>query len=1170
VGHSFFGFVDSSTEDGPRVSNTSARLLFLVRWVARLVGVSANMNPVVHRESGFAAAEVWIRTHSQPQRRQTMRKCFAVLGVLFLAGTVSSALAATPEQARELYERASRTGEFLGDIPAKTSSSNFNRAPGDTIFYGYYNGTTGLAVSGYPRNGAAHTWTFDHGAPLPFEGWYATDVTANLSTVFRHITSSIWTGGGNSVPAPILTGAGSAWIGAFETEADGLCWVAGLGYGNSYCQRLTSPSIPYTPGGATLSMDYFNDTEPDFDYTRVLLRRPNGDEVSLNFDGFTDQIGLATDHPTSKPTGVNFVTPISDAVVGAFGSFQLIFEMESDGGWSDQDGSYATEYGPFAADNVVITGGATASYNFDAGLQGWTAAPCAGTGSFFGLRDVALYTVQDPCACELSGNVLEWHADTFQHFYGQRVQTRSNVVDLAGAKTAYGANLSIGAYWDQYSELPSANGVFYRPGWTYFPFLCTETGLTSWSPRRGQGSFNFVGEDPLCTGILNSATGNGIPSASDQVRFLYEIYASCDAFGIPPTDCNGEGATNFTPVIDNINVFATQNIAAPSLTYDNGRQLQDGYGQAFTLSTISPGNSDCTRNVNFGNTPPFVLHDVPLVVGPSGALNAWSAKLHFRVVREGPGAGNAAFANWQAWKTATGVGVGPTSNFANGTMDTFEVAGNPVPNRDQFVGYYREDDPNNPSPGTELVDANEILSDNVPPGTKIEYFVSSKFNTGVDVRTLPDTTGGVFSEFEILPSWRNDAGTDKFPALLYVDQFNRGSQFFIENALEVIYGPPTATDIRGWDRFDYLDGSSNWAAPFARGAVGANNGVPLPQLLGYRAIMWNNGTFDSSGWPEDYSLLSDWLTAVACDGNVNVQGLLMNGDGMGTSVRDGGPGLLNNRLGAGVLSSAYNEDTSGGPADENFCVNLDAPGTALYGTSNGASGAYTYDAWGNWCPNQFAFNVLVTQGTGTGNRVFTNIGTLDETSYAQVANEVVGGGTENYRTVLDGITWHHISSRSGTIGDPQLECASDSASIVTASFNEISAGLEWVFGGAIPGLQVNPCTSVDAPDVPGIESQVVTRLYQNSPNPFNPRTALRFSLAQTAQVELVIYDVNGRQVKTLANERMDAGSHQVDWDGTDNAGRKLAAGVYWSQLRTTADGVETFVGSKKMISLGGE
>ena len=57
-------------------------------------------------------------------------------------------------------------------------------------------------------------------------------------------------------------------------------------------------------------------------------------------------------------------------------------------------------------------------------------------------------------------------------------------------------------------------------------------------------------------------------------------------------------------------------------------------------------------------------------------------------------------------------------------------------------------------------------------------------------------------------------------------------------------------------------------------------------------------------------------------------------------------------------------------------------------------------------------------------------------------------------------------------------------------------------------------------------------LAQNYPNPFNPTTDIRFVVPNTEKVSLVIYDVLGRQVKTLVNEKMVAGAHKVMWDGT--------------------------------------
>lgn len=72
------------------------------------------------------------------------------------------------------------------------------------------------------------------------------------------------------------------------------------------------------------------------------------------------------------------------------------------------------------------------------------------------------------------------------------------------------------------------------------------------------------------------------------------------------------------------------------------------------------------------------------------------------------------------------------------------------------------------------------------------------------------------------------------------------------------------------------------------------------------------------------------------------------------------------------------------------------------------------------------------------------------------------------------------------------------------------------------------------------------------PNPFNPTTTIRFEILQEGHVTLGIYDVSGRPVRTLVEGRRDARVHEVSWDGTDDAGRLVAGGVYFCRLAAGA------------------
>ncbi len=83
---------------------------------------------------------------------------------------------------------------------------------------------------------------------------------------------------------------------------------------------------------------------------------------------------------------------------------------------------------------------------------------------------------------------------------------------------------------------------------------------------------------------------------------------------------------------------------------------------------------------------------------------------------------------------------------------------------------------------------------------------------------------------------------------------------------------------------------------------------------------------------------------------------------------------------------------------------------------------------------------------------------------------------------------------------------------------------------------------------------------QNYPNPFNPTTKFEFSLPKQAIVMVKIFDIAGREVKTLLNEKMSPGKYKVDWNSTDNSGRNVSSGVYFYRIVAGS-----FTETKKMI-----
>ena len=69
-------------------------------------------------------------------------------------------------------------------------------------------------------------------------------------------------------------------------------------------------------------------------------------------------------------------------------------------------------------------------------------------------------------------------------------------------------------------------------------------------------------------------------------------------------------------------------------------------------------------------------------------------------------------------------------------------------------------------------------------------------------------------------------------------------------------------------------------------------------------------------------------------------------------------------------------------------------------------------------------------------------------------------------------------------------------------------------------------------------------VHQNYPNPFNPVTTLRYDLPEDGLVNITVYDMMGRAVKTLVNEHQTAGYRSTHWNATNDAGSPLSAGMY--------------------------
>ncbi|NIS48610.1 MAG: T9SS type A sorting domain-containing protein [Aliifodinibius sp.] len=106
---------------------------------------------------------------------------------------------------------------------------------------------------------------------------------------------------------------------------------------------------------------------------------------------------------------------------------------------------------------------------------------------------------------------------------------------------------------------------------------------------------------------------------------------------------------------------------------------------------------------------------------------------------------------------------------------------------------------------------------------------------------------------------------------------------------------------------------------------------------------------------------------------------------------------------------------------------------------------------------------------------------------------------------------------------------------------------------------VNPTVSIDQPVHP-VPSEFL--LAQNYPNPFNSTTVIRYALPKMSDVKLIIYNVLGQKVRTLLNDRVEAGYHSIEWDGRNDIGAQAASGIFVYRLKAGNQII-----SKKMLLL---
>ncbi len=1036
----------------------------------------------------------------------------------------------------------------------------------DTVSYG---GTWWAADSARWEAIRDSCWTFQTGVgsskntganpnkPVGYhqtmEGWIGIDQTLNPLPYFRRSSTCA------------ISGSFSAWAGVTLSEANALCYAGGQGYGNSWSMYFCKTFAYSGTGNVTFSYQYSVECEAAFDYAYVYVDTTG---TGLPANAANDAIQLNSYTGTVSGTANLTLTP-GVSMRSTAGNYNIWFAVTSDGSYSDEDGLNPTVCGHSSFDNITVGADFT---DFEAGANGWAAVvPNTGVGDF---SHIASRSNLPPpavfCPCAAQDSVLVFFDQSFTHPLDQDNIAASPWINFNRPANAVDAGRPLRLMlYAVYAEMPIANYVFVQLRARYYPAICSATGLIYRTGWRDQNIVFYFGESPFCT--VQGATqlrdySAVIESSAEQVQLGYGMLNLCRTapFGTP---CSG--VNNTTPWLDNIALGVGGSKNAPAVTLLTFDRLQDSFAQDGTLNPASTGRFDSNTIKNGSNPiPGTILRDT--LVARVGSSTNTEVRFYFRISRRGPHTSptSPAYTAWLARFQA------PVNGFYCARMDTAEQggtlsAGNYMLTFHEsdfgFQGTDRTADPQDPS---QL--ANEILPDRLfTPGTRIDYFIASRYippdprNVGGTNWFLEtDTTGGRYREIEILPSSIKTTTDTTWNCVLYVDHHDDRSvneQVLEELGLATHLG--TGSSNFEGTRYDRFDNQTPSSGQLSLGrSIQTNYGCSPTQIFAYKTVAWHSATLSSLQLTdEDANILRPWLTIPEV-GNNNFWG---SGDGlvrsMATSNEVATVSFQQNVLGVLATCNTVRDALcpAGSALDSTSCIGLNAVAGAHFATTTPSSAA------GNGCTALRSFDV-----NGVNSSVTPAGSVRAQLSYAKAGPNVPNMSVTRhntvdvtYKTVTDGAAVGALRNTTGTPNNLAL-CAATT----TASVGRAADVLGWFASAASCGI---PAGLVDVPgDVVGPKPPQFRHALGNAyPNPMNPTTRIQFTNGvENGRVSLEIFDVTGRLVKSLVNDRMTAGVHEVLWDGTTDSGSSAPSGMYFYKMTgEKGDNGSSFVSSKKLV-----
>jgi hypothetical protein len=521
-------------------------------------------------------------------------------------------------------------------------------------------------------------------------------------------------------------------------------------------------------------------------------------------------------------------------------------------------------------------------------------------------------------------------------------------------------------------------------------------------------------------------------------------------------------------------------------------------------------------------------------------------------------------------------------------MDTARSQGGGGNVPGNYMTCFHESDPRNGTFWTGAPPAPEPCDDILPDGlftagTNVYYFFEARDSNTNAVRGtfpagrngLPVKTTGNFKdlwlEANTLPKLNSNCDGTQANNLLVISDYQTnavpgrgtvqrerlvstlkslGLQFDVYDVVGTNFTEQYNTIGRREDR-----GTQNPRPPF--------NGATDAMLNNYDCIWYQGGLLSSGvtlsdlttaaangGEPsKDQQSLQTWISGCDASGN---RLLVLEGIGWASDINANtanGPAFLTNR-GVSVLTDDYAQDLAAN--DLRRCARI---------TGQGPGAGFDGEAFGSGCPDNLDIDVIaaVSGGEAVANFVESHEDGDDPVNCADDSNRAPwqavvrrATGTNNcQRSVSMSFSFSELYPLNCTD-----QCEFDDFVINGENADLVIDLFQWA------GCPINssPIGVGDPAGAPRFANQ----LYQAQPNPANPSAMIRYTIAQKGHVQLRIFDVSGRLVRTLVDEVQApaATPYERVWDGMNDQGQKVGSGVFFYQIDAPG-----FSSSKKLVIL---